>query len=59
MDDLLATGGTLLAAISLIQQAGGIVEECFVLMELGYLNAREKFAESTKITSLIIYDDEN
>jgi len=48
-----------LAAIRLIQQASGVVEEGFVVIEIGYLDAREKFPESTKITSLIIYDDEN
>lgn len=58
VDDLLATGGTLLASIALVQQAGGVVEECFVLMELGFLKAREKFSDYTKITSLVVYDDE-
>jgi adenine phosphoribosyltransferase len=58
VDDLLATGGTLLAASSLVQQAGGVVEECFVLMELGFLKARDKFPESAKISSLVVYDEE-
>jgi adenine phosphoribosyltransferase len=42
VDDLLATGGTLEAACKLIEQAGGVVHRCCVLVELGFLNGREK-----------------
>ena len=42
IDDLLATGGTAAAAATLIQRLGAeCVEACFV-MELGFLNGREK-----------------
>lgn len=42
VDDLLATGGTLEAAVKLISAAGGVVVECVVLMELQELNGRSK-----------------
>lgn len=42
VDDLLATGGTLEAAVNLIRAAGGEVVECVVLMELQDLNGRTK-----------------
>jgi adenine phosphoribosyltransferase len=42
VDDLLATGGTALASAKLIERAGGKVEEIDFLIELGFLNGREK-----------------
>ncbi len=44
VDDLLATGGTALASAKLIERAGGKVEEIDFLVELGFLNGREKLA---------------
>ncbi|MDC3412430.1 adenine phosphoribosyltransferase [Aquibacillus sp. 3ASR75-11] len=41
-DDLLATGGTIEATIQLVEQLGGIVVGCAFLVELTYLNGREK-----------------
>ena len=41
-DDLLATGGTIEATIKLVEQLGGIVVGCAFLVELTYLNGREK-----------------
>ncbi len=42
VDDLLATGGTALASAKLIERAGGKVEEIDFLVELGFLNGRER-----------------
>lgn len=54
IDDLLATGGTVAAACSLIELAGGIVEEAAFVVELGFLHGRDKLG-SYPIFSLIQY----
>jgi adenine phosphoribosyltransferase len=41
-DDLLATGGTVSAAIRLVEQQGGSIVECAFLVELLFLNGRAK-----------------
>jgi len=41
-DDLLATGGTVNAAIKLVEQQGGSIVECAFLVELLFLKGREK-----------------
>lgn len=43
VDDLLATGGTALAAIQLIEKIGGKVVGVDFLIELEFLNGRKKF----------------
>ncbi|MCP9261048.1 hypothetical protein DINM_004439 [Dirofilaria immitis] len=45
VDDLLATGGSLKAAASLVEKAGGDVAEAFTLIELAYLKPREHMPE--------------
>ncbi len=42
VDDLLATGGTAMAACSLIEKAGGIVEKLLFLIELDELEGKNK-----------------
>jgi len=44
IDDLLATGGTAAAAAKLIEKAGGKVAEVDFLVELTFLNGRQKLA---------------
>lgn len=44
VDDLLATGGTMLAGAQLVEQAGGVVVSCAFLVELAFLNGRAKLA---------------
>jgi adenine phosphoribosyltransferase len=55
LDDLLATGGTAAAAVSLVQKLGGdVVEVCFVI-ELAGLEGRSKI-EGVPVFSLVSYD---
>ncbi|AWI12955.1 MULTISPECIES: adenine phosphoribosyltransferase [Bacillaceae] len=44
IDDLLATGGTIEATKKLVEQLGGIVVGAAFLIELTYLNGREKLS---------------
>lgn len=44
IDDLLATGGTAAATVKLVEAAGGVVESIDFLVELAFLNGREKLA---------------
>jgi adenine phosphoribosyltransferase len=54
VDDLLATGGTMQAACSLIAKAGGSVVGCAFLVELLFLKGREKL-KPHEVFSLITY----
>lgn len=42
IDDLLATGGTMAAACKLVESGGGVVAGCGFVIELTFLNGREK-----------------
>ena len=54
VDDVLATGGTASAATRLVKQLGGdVVGVCF-LVELGFLNGRQKL-DSVEVHSLLSY----
>ena len=44
IDDVLATGGTLVAGVKLIQQCGAVVESAAVALEIAELPGRDKFA---------------
>ena len=54
IDDLLATGGTVAAACQLVEMAGGVVEEVAFVIELAFLNGREKL-ERYPFYSMIQY----
>lgn len=41
IDDLIATGGTMLAACKLVSNLGGVVVECAVINDLLYLNGSD------------------
>ena len=43
VDDVLATGGTLIAGVKLLQKCGVIIESVIVALEIGFLNGRELF----------------
>ncbi|AIG25631.1 adenine phosphoribosyltransferase [Brevibacillus sp. 7WMA2] len=53
-DDLLATGGTIETSINLVEQLGGIVVGAVFLIELSYLDGREKLGD-IPVSSLITY----
>jgi adenine phosphoribosyltransferase len=55
VDDLLATGGTVAATASLVEQLGGQVIACCFLIELDFLQARKRLA-AYRIDSLIHFD---
>jgi adenine phosphoribosyltransferase len=54
VDDVLATGGTLAAAAGLVQQAGGVVVGCSVLLEICALDGRAK-APDLDVHALLSY----
>jgi adenine phosphoribosyltransferase len=54
MDDLLATGGTMAASCELVESLGGKITGCAFLIELGFLNGKEKLSKYD-IFSLIQY----
>ncbi|MEJ2398044.1 MAG: adenine phosphoribosyltransferase [Gammaproteobacteria bacterium] len=56
-DDLLATGGTAKAAVNLIEKLGGKVVQVSFIIELSFLNGREKL-KGYDVRSLISYASE-
>jgi adenine phosphoribosyltransferase len=54
-DDLLATGGTAATLCELVEQLGGEVVGCGFLIELAFLNGRERLA-GRDVHALIGYD---
>lgn len=55
VDDLLATGGTALAAADLIRQAGGVVAGFLFVVELDFLKGRPKLEAVATVRSLLHY----
>jgi adenine phosphoribosyltransferase len=54
VDDLLATGGTMQAAINLARQRGGNVVGAACIIELAFLNGRSRL--DVPFTSMVVYD---
>jgi adenine phosphoribosyltransferase len=54
LDDLLATGGTMQAAISLVRQRGGIVTAAACIIELTFLKGRSRI--DVPFASMVAYD---
>ena len=54
IDDLLATGGTSAAAVGLMQKLGAQILEITFLIELKFLNGREKL-KSLPVRSIVAY----
>lgn len=55
VDDLIATGGTVKACASLVEELGGEVAKIVFLMELAGLKGREQLSQYN-VSSLIIYE---
>jgi adenine phosphoribosyltransferase len=54
IDDLLATGGTAAAAASLVQRLGAQILEISFLIELKFLNGRDRL-KGHKVRSIVVY----
>ncbi|MDR3456862.1 MAG: adenine phosphoribosyltransferase [Verrucomicrobiae bacterium] len=54
VDDLLATGGTSAAAAALVQKLGGKIVEAVFLIELKFLDGRQKLS-GFPVRSLVVY----
>lgn len=54
VDDVIATGGTVGAAASLVAQQGGAVAACAFVIELTFLNGRERLGD-LNVISLVRY----
>ena len=57
-DDLLATGGTAQAAVKLIEKLGGEVVQVSFIIELTFLQGKEKL-KGYNVKTLVTYDDES
>ena len=55
VDDLIATGGTIEAAIKLVEELGGEVVKVVFLMELAGLKGRERL-KGYEVESVLCYD---
>lgn len=53
-DDVLATGGTAAATCRLVERMGGEIVQCSFLMDLAFLNGKEKI-KKYPVVSLITY----
>ncbi len=56
VDDLIATGGSMNAAISLLKQLGADLVECACIVELPDLKAREKLPTDCNVFSLVEFE---
>lgn len=55
VDDLIATGGTIEAAIQMVEELGGEVVKVIFFMELAGLKGRERL-KNYDVDSVIIYE---
>ena len=54
IDDLLATGGTMQAAVELVRRQGGAAVAGACIIELAFLNGRRRI--DVPLTSVVVYD---
>jgi adenine phosphoribosyltransferase len=55
VDDVLATGGTLKAAVQLVEQQGATVVGTGVLVELGFLGARSAWTHPAPLYASVVF----
>jgi len=55
IDDLLATGGTAAAACTLIQKVGGIPSAIAFVVELSFLDGKNKLPQDIEVVSMVKY----
>ncbi|MDO5304304.1 MAG: phosphoribosyltransferase family protein, partial [bacterium] len=55
VDDLLATGGTALAACNLVRKVGAEVVGMAFVIELADLNGRAKMPQDVEVVSMLVY----
>lgn len=55
IDDLLATGGTAAAACQLVEKVGGEIVSIAFVIELDFLNGREKLPKGKNVVSMVSY----
>lgn len=55
VDDVLATGGTLKAAVALARQQGSEVIGAAVLLELGFLHARKGWTDPAPLQAAVVF----
>jgi adenine phosphoribosyltransferase len=53
LDDLIATGGTMAAAVQLVKQQGGLVAGAACIIELAFLDGRRRI--EVPLTSMVAY----
>ena len=56
-DDLIATGGTIAAAVKLVERLGGDIVECAFVVELPDLKGRDLIKEQ-KVYSMVMFEGE-
>jgi len=56
VDDVLATGGTLIAGASLCEQAGATLVGATVVAEIGFLNGRAKWQRESPLHAVLKFD---
>jgi len=57
-DDVIATGGTALAALSMVRALGCVPAGFAFIVEIAFLGGRAKLGDETPVHSVIVYDGE-
>jgi adenine phosphoribosyltransferase len=56
VDDMVATGGTMIAGCRLIGDAGGVIVQAVTVMELKSLSGRERIREQVQVELYSLLD---